>query len=385
MTTTAGDLEVLRLRMRKALNGFGNGLPEEASNERLRAYDPGVELFPVPELVLFALREVMGFRWSGPEENVRWKVWTELNGHLLGFALRRNGFRILCRRDVPHDVLGRASRQLSASLKHLEPLLSKYADGQILRGNLTLANRMTLLDDRYRFFRKLADDSFAAAEMADAEDDPDIFKAIEDFMEKRIGGEQEGFFASGAMVDGWFSGLEHRMLLLRAFLGKPLKPGEFKSFLGKKWDKRLAILLDDAGQSEGQVLSRLRKLKKTVRNPLAHGGVENDGGSFHFHLPKVGAIPANLSKHRARVRMSFFPISPSGHGDACAIFDAADALLSGGPFELPHQFVRWGVEPSFDSHSLELFRNAIAGGAAAVETLIERIGRQADRHHNMEY
>lgn len=73
--------------------------------------------------------------------------------------------------------------------------------------------------------------------------------------------------------------------------------------------------------------------------------------------------------------MSFFPIAPGTHADTCALFDAVDALLTSGGFELPNEFVRWGVDPQFDAASLSLYAEALADGPDAVDRLVEHLSR----------
>lgn len=126
-------------------------------------------------------------------------------------------------------------------------------------------------------------------------------------------------------------------------------------------------------------------MKAVIRNPLAHGGVENDGGAFYFHLPKIGAVPANLSRYRGRLEMSFFPIAASTHEQTCRLFDDVDAMLTSGPFALPNEFVLWGIDPQFDAKSVAEYGEAISQGSEAVEALVDHLDRLWERHVNMDY
>ena len=389
---TEGSIEVLKARLKKALAGFESGLPEGVRGCDLSSHSPDRKLCPVPELVLFALRNMLGFRWSGPWEKVRWTVYATVDDEPFGFALQKFGFRILTRREVPPQLLRRVTGQLSGSLKLLEPLLKIYAEEQIADGNLTLENRMGLYEGRYTYFRELADQAFAfkpkvkKARQKGADGGVGVLSGLAEQMNEMANAEHRGFFASGAMVDAWFSQLEHRMLLLRAFIGRPMARGAFNTFLAARWDDRLAALFEGRmDAAAGELLGRLRDVKATIRNPLAHGGVENDGGAFYFHLESVGAVPANLSRYRGRLRMSFVPIPATTHAEACALFDAVDMLLTTGQFELPNEFVRWGIDPQFDAESVEAYGGSIAQGPDAVETLIERLSREWERHTNMDY
>lgn len=389
---TKGSVEVLKARLRKALKGFESGLPEGVRDWDLSSHSPDRKLFPVPELVLFALRNMLGFRWSGPWEKVRWTVYATVDGEPFAFALQKFGFRILTRREVAPKLLKRVTGQLSGSLKLLDPLLKIYAEEQIADGNLTLENRMGLYDGRYTYFRGLADQAFAfkpkvrKARQKEADRKVGVLTGVTDHLNQMANAEHRGFFASGAMVDAWFSRLEHRMLLLRAFLGRPMARGAFNTFLAARWDDRLVALFEGRmDAAAGELLGRLRDVKATIRNPLAHGGVENDGGAFYFHLQGVGAVPANLSRYRGRLRMSFVPIPATTHVETCALFDAVDTLLTTGPFELANEFVRWGIDPQFEAETVQAYGCAIAQGPEAVEALVDQLGREWERHTNMDY
>lgn len=393
MTTKQDDpFGPLRAKLAKALKGFKSGLPKGCDPWSLRGGRPDPKLFPVPELVLFALRNVMGFRWSGHGEKVRWSVYATVEGEPFVFELRKFGFAIDHRADVALDLLRRVECQLSSALKLLEPLLSQYAKAQIAEGRLTLTNKMGEFDNRYRYFRKLADWAFAPAprqpqpsdESVETENHVKIFEDLTAQINADLARQQEGYFASAAMVEAYFSRLEHRVLLLRAFTEKPLGTGDFEAFLKLSWDERLNQVVG-SNAKWGKLLGRLRDIKATIRNPMAHGGVENDGGAFYFHMPHIGAIPANLSRYRGRLRMSFFPIADATHMEVCALFDEIDDYLSKGPLELPNDFVRWGIDPQFDGDTLERYAQALDGGREMVEALIERLGHEWERHANMDY
>ena len=386
------QLATLKRRMTKALKGFSSAYPNGANERAMMAHSPDRALFPVPELVLFGLHTIMGFRASGPWEKVRWTVFATVDGEPFGFTLRKFGFRILAPRDVAPKLLARVSGQLSTSLKLLEPLLKIYATAQIAEGNLTLQNRWRMYEDRYRYFRALADEAFAfelpeiATVTGNKANDVGRLQAAVASINRKGKADSHGFYASGAMVDAWFSGLEHRMLLLRAFLGQPLANGAFPAFLSAKWDERFAMLFaGGVDAAAGSLLGKLRDVKAVIRNPLAHGGVENDGGAFYFHLPKIGAVPANLSRYRGQLEMSFFPIAASTHEQTCRLFDDVDAMLTSGPFALPNEFVLWGIDPQFDAKSIAEYGEAISQGSEAVEALVDHLGRLWERHVNMDY
>lgn len=73
------------------------------------------------------------------------------------------------------------------------------------------------------------------------------------------------------------------------------------------------------------------------------------------------------------------------HADVCTLFDEFDAVLSEGALELPNEFVRWGIDPQFDADAVARYAEAIAGGADAVEALVDRLSHEWELHVNMDY
>lgn len=187
------------------------------------------------------------------------------------------------------------------------------------------------------------------------------------------------------MVDSYFSALEHRLVLLRAFTGGPLAKGGLVELLSTDWNEKLKLVVSPKDDPMGELLGRLRRIKERIRNPFAHGGVENDGGSLFFHLPHIGAVPANFSKFGDSIRFSFIPIEAGDHADVCGTFDKLDRLLKFGPFAGPNRLLEAGVDPSFDKKTLKMYAEAVAGGDEKLEEFIDRWGDAWMRHANMDY
>ncbi len=188
------------------------------------------------------------------------------------------------------------------------------------------------------------------------------------------------------MVDSYFSRLEHRLVLLRAFVGTPLAEGELLRLLAAKWDEKLKLVWPMPLPRRAELaLGRMRRIKERIRNPFAHGGAENDGGSLFFHLPQIGAIPANFSQFGNSVRFSFLPVDADDHAESCTVFDELDTLLCTGHLAGPDQLLKGGADPCFDARSLKQYADALAGGAQSVDEFIERWSQAWERHANMDY
>jgi hypothetical protein len=132
-------------------------------------------------------------------------------------------------------------------------------------------------------------------------------------------------------------------------------------------------------------LGRLRALKERVRNPFAHGGTENDGGSLFFHLPRIGAIPANFTKFGNSVRFSLLPIEEADFDDTCALFDEVDAIIGAAPLARPLKMIEAGLDPAFNPESLAHYRGVVDSVDKDFEAHLDHMGEEWARHANMDY
>ncbi|WP_368363552.1 hypothetical protein [Rhizobium mongolense] len=384
----------LRARVSKKLVGFSNEFPGRQFEEQMSVGSVEKADFPVPELILFTLRNIMGWHWSGEEEKVRWTVYGSVDGEPIFFSLRKFGFK------VGHKVGGkvpvsRVVGQLRAALKLVEEVLEPFAKHQIGKGEVVIANRFGEFSSRYLFFREKADKAFKKAKpkprkRKKARRRRDFGrKLMTDFvaeMNRAIKHEKRGFVYSVAMVDCFFSALEHRLVLLRAFTGRPMADGELAELLQSKWEEKLKSVIQVAGDRKVELLfGELREIKERVRNPFAHGGMENDGGSLFINMPRIGSVPANFSRFGKSVRFSHLPVGHDAHAEYCRIFDGLDDILSSGALLRPHRLLDAGVDPSFDAENLKTYLATVTGSDEAVEHFIARWSHEWERHANMDY
>lgn len=373
----------VRARIAAALSGFTRDFPDDTTTFGMEATRPDRADFPVPDLVLFLLREVMGFQWSGQGEKVRWSVYLSVAGEPVAFELRKFGFTIL-RRNQSLVSIERIRGQLHCALKVLEDALQPLAQGQIEFGRVTIANRYAEFNGRYQFFRDNADRCFSQAGRPPV--DQGEVQGFVEAVNAQLRAGREGFFYSTAMIDAYFSCLEHRLILLRAFSGRPLAPGELIEMLVAKWDDKLKDVLAVVGHRTNELLlGRLRGIKERIRNPFAHGGVENDRGSLFFQLPGVGAIPANFYRFKNSVHFNFNPIGSNDHAATCAVFDELDSVLETGSLAAPHRLLTSPIDPAFDAATLAEYADVVAGDAEGIEQYIDAWTANWERHVNMDY
>jgi hypothetical protein len=384
------DPDVLRRRLRQKLAGYAREGAEGIDPWALRRLGGGVaDDLPIPALILFALNRVLGYPHVEAGDKVRWAIGCMVAGQPVVFRDRKFGFEILV---APESTLewNRIVRPLKGALRVLEDeYLGPMASRQIGLGNVTIQNRFGEFQSRYRYFREAADEAFQQAIIQPAEPGSflvDSMSGMADIWNASTRAKRKGFFLSTAMVDAYFSFLEHRLILLRAFTGVPLGTGEFEQLVKSNWDGKLASVIKLTSTATGQrLLAQLKRIKEKVRNPFAHGGMENDGGSVFVHVPGFGALPANFSKIKDSVRFKHLPIEVEDHAAMAEVFDGLDSLLESGSLAGPHQFIDGGVDAAFDREALGEYAASIKEGAEAINAHIDAWNQEWMRHANADY
>lgn len=380
-------VEQLKAQLSRMLCGFSSEISKD--KYAVSTYKPEPSDFPVPELILYTLRDVLGWQWHGHGEKVRWTVYGSVCGEYVSFQFTKFGLRFT-RSHFTEIENSRIIRPLGAAIKVVEEHIRPQAKHLIEQGKFTMVNRFSEFTDRYKFFREKAGTSFKAADnppvVEEASGAEVGFAGLAGFLNHQHEHVTSGFYNSVAMIDCYFSGLEHRLLLMRAFSGVPLGLGGFREFMEMSWEQKIGLFLDvKKNKSNRDMLGHLKAIKDRIRNPFAHGGFENDKGAIFLHFPTLGAIPANFTDFAKSSRFTLFPIESENFTAICNTFDQLDQALSTGDLWGIHRFMETGVDPSFDEVSLKGYAQAIEGGESDVDKLIDRWGHAYEMHANMDY
>jgi len=385
--SSSADFTSLRPALQRVLGGFHrlSNSPDFSFQHRLDR-----NRFPVPELLLILLRDVMGFDWDGPGEKVLWSVYFVVDKH--SFAVEHAKFGLRVRSSAGEGaMLCRVLGQLESALGRLERRLQPLIAQQIADGNVILANRSAQFRARYLFFRDQADTAFRTSkpprQAHGSEPRPHVeeVQVLVGEFSYRIRAERQGFFYSVAATDAYFSYLEHQLTLLRAFLGAPLPDTGVVGFLRSRWDEKLKDVLATSSTTHAALIGRLRDLKERIRNPFAHGGVENDGGSIFCILPGVGPIPGNMSRTRNGAHFKWIPVDTEDHQASCLLFDELDEVLAKGRLSKASLMAGGGVDPAWNEDAFKNYRKLMRSSRSNVRHYIEHWNDEQDRHDNMDY
>lgn len=337
--------------------------------------------FPIPSLLHFGLTQLLCLEDAGPEEKVRWSVAFGFRGATYAFELRKFGLRLLCE---PHNLDTPLTREVLGKARALTDLVEAHlsefvAAQQLASGNFTIENLFHRLDDRYSILRDQALNAYATPPPAPVtEQGPNRGWTSYDFDKPR----REGAAFATAAVDAYFSRIEHTFCLCAAFLPQAVRGDEFLTFLAENWPAKARRLLNLADPVAKRFYDRLLEIRDEWRNPLAHGGFLSSGGSLHFHVPGIGALPARLCRTPHGVRVGF-RLPHESFEELVTLFDEYDAFLSDGPLRLPLRWAKSGLDVSFDAKNRKRLASAMED-EETFDDFIDGCAEAHDRYMNMD-
>jgi len=338
--------------------------------------------FPTPILLLYLLHDVCGFQTGYRGDKTHWIIPFTYKGLHYAISHEKFGLRIYSERGVdskPKEVLGKLQKALEYTEKNI---LHDIAQDQIAKGNITIINRFSYLDEQYRYFRHQAASAYSSEETPDTE--PKGLNFIAESLNKMVGAGMTGGFNALAMIDVYFSRLEHFLVLAFPFVGYNRDEDNLAEFAGLFWSDKFRKVLDFEDKETHRFYEALVGIKEKYRNTFAHGTFEKKGQSFFFHLEKYGAVPANMSGMRDSVHFNLLPIEQDGFDEICKLFDSFDNYLSNKALSNVWRFADSGLNLAIDSKNL----NELIQATKDAETYEEWIEKQcyfAAMYENADY
>lgn len=249
-------------------------------------------------------------------------------------------------------MLGKLKKILDLCEKEL---LSDFSKVQIYNGNITLINYFHKLDNQYQYFRERATFEYSSVTQEEPvlTDQSSIISILFKQMHEHNNKQRQGQYNALAMIDSYFSRLEHLLVLAFPFVSYDRKRDNLIKFVGSIWsDKFRRVININSAQAKAHYDS-LIDIKEKFRNTFAHGGFEKEGQSFYFHLDHIGIIPASMSGIKNSIHFNDFPIDNDIFKSICSVFDSFDKYLS--IIEIPQvwKYVQSGLHLSLADTDLE--------------------------------
>jgi hypothetical protein len=345
---------------------------------------------PVVAAVHLIMRLLIGTHDLGRAEKLAWEYPFTYRGRVCSLAMMKFGLRLYLQAPEGAEVRADADAdeiisKLAASARLVERnLLQSLVNDEVSENRIIVHNQVGQLRGMYQYFRDLAEAAYAgdgllAARFDEQHKDSVFLKQLRSLPEQ-----QEGFFATIAMITAYFSVLEH--LLVFALSVSDFDPAResLKDFIGlrllEKY-KRLYNVTDD--QEARGFYNRLHEVAEKWRNPYDHGGFDKRGGALSIAVPSLGAIPLMLSDIRGHPTFHFLPERETSFDEVTILFDELDAWLRQSPLGPGIAWADAGLNISFEAERVVEMRQAIASGT--FDDLLTRVSYLDDQMTNMDW
>lgn len=281
---------------------------------------------PAPALLALVLSEVIGADvHRQPYEKVHWTVAFNYKGRPASLALQKFGLRLRVAGDpgLGKELLGRLNKAMKvAERRSVQPWVKERTAG----GHVEVENQATRFRHMYEFFREQAEESFS--QPAPNEGQGGDLDGLVAGLNATFAAHAEGLYYGLAMLDAYFSWIEHVLVLLLPFAGYDPAQDDLIGFIGSRWgDKYQRVLGIDMKESK-VFHDDLTTVKERLRNTFAHGGFEKRGASLFVPLEGYYPIPAMLSRANESALFHLFPMTESTLQHATDLLDRFDQYLA---------------------------------------------------------
>jgi hypothetical protein len=340
-------------------------------------------LFPEPAVLLFVLHRLCGLPLGYRGEKTHWIVPFLFRGVQCAIALEKFGVRLYVSRPLDGttshaELLGKLRKAVESAERHI---LTAIAQEQIDAGQITVANHFHRLSNQYLYFRERASICYSSRE---SQRETRVDQGLTELLNSAFRAGAEGAYNALAMVDAYYSRLEHLLVFALPFAHFDRNADDLTQFVGKLWSEKLKRVLDIQALPMQAYYDRLVAIKEKYRNTFAHGAFEKNGASFYFHLPDFGAVAASMSGRRHSVHFNLFPIESDSFKEICALFDEVDGWLKHAGLRFGWTLAESGLDLSFDEKSLaEMLATSV--DLKTFEAWLDRESYFADMYANADY
>ena len=369
------------------------------------------EIKPIPYVVFIIFVYLKKYSFGGKWEKVNWEIPLKFKGTPFMVSHRKFGFEILSpqgygeNKALAIEAMHRIKKAIPVAEKLIEPHIRALVD----EGKVTIPNEYLNLRDRYEYFRENAERSYA-----EDKDRKDKWrKTLKDQFQKKDDRQRSvdvknkrsknqkcvevtslhkalrlSYISShnvAAMMDAYFSYLEHLLVFMKPFVYIDVVEHNLSSFIGMTWSEKFKSIYDINSDSYAKKhYDALNDIKESYRNVLSHGNLLKSDGSISVHMKHLGAIPIHLSRSKKSLSYGFGGITQKSFEEICEVFDAFDNFVEKGPTRYGIMYAKSGLYIAFDIDSKKSFKEAMVSDQKFV-AFLEYLSHEIDKAANMDW
>ena len=401
MASLAHFYEQRSARVRKAARAIvpsvrGQHADDDGIAREHHQFDVERHNLPIPSIARATLL-CLGCYDAGRSEKVAWRIPFQLDGNPCFLEDQKFGVNLhawLPSTSTEGEVAefgARFLRILKVAMRIAETdIFYPAIKAQVGLGKLGLRNQAGSLRSTYLYFRESARLAFASegrlqepAPPVDVGGTPEVFGSeyIRAWTAERVR-TQEGSANTVAMVNSFFSYMEHYLVLALPFSTADLARVELTNFMGSTWSEKFKTVINILKLSETKALyDRLVHVAETYRNPLAHGGDDKKGSTLSVFLEQVGRVPLMLSGIEKTPSFRLDPFDDSSFEEVTAIFDQVEDLLNGPLLGNASRWIDGGFDVFFDADEHASYH----AQDESFGQFCEKRGREWERQTNMDW
>jgi hypothetical protein len=390
-------------RLIRASKSFKVEPNTEQKRQGIRVRIPRSTL-PLPEIARAVLL-IIGARDLGRSDKTAFEVFFAFEGTPCVFALRKFGadVNVWLPIGAPEGEAEMFAGRLLDAIKELMKIAEADIFGPAIKesveaGELVLMNNAAALRSQYRYFRESARLGFEEKgrlqeplpereldSQGEVEDGADVRRLLHEgwhSWQMKDLASKEGSFNATAMVNAYFSYLEHYLSLAVAFTPLPAASLAIAKFLGDSWASKFKTVFDVSVTGEAKSLyDALLHVAETYRNPLAHGGWDKRGPTASVTLDGIGRVPLMIAGFERTVAFRLEAFDPDGFEDVCALLDKVDMLLADIGGGNAHEWIASGLDVYFRTENRTKYR----AGVDEFRRYLDRNEEMWERQTNMDW
>ncbi|MGN7986468.1 hypothetical protein ACTJKC_03950 [Pedobacter sp. 22226] len=278
-----------------------------------------------------------------------------------------------------------AIKNIDNAIPFAEQLFQEEIKQKVIDGRISLSNEYRPIKERYDFFRRKA--AAIYKKMNFPTPTGDALRDYEMLIMQNLLTPPEASFYTVAMLDAFFSLLEHSLVLIIPFLnhGFP-ENNNLEQFIGMNWKGKYQYVFSKSDpKTVAHQLNALIDIKEEYRNPISHGHFHKNGNSFNVHMENLGAIPMSLSKNRGNLSYGFKLPGDKEFKQICNVLDCFDDFIAKNKeTKYGIQYIKTGFIVAFDKSSHEKYMDAMSS-EKAFGNFLDYTSYQIESSANMDW
>jgi hypothetical protein len=324
------EIEAVREKARRALGPVKPATDSTPADGdflfKAHRTDAGRKL-PAQHLVYFVLADLLDFRDLGRFEKLAWSIPVDFNGRAFLIEHRKFGVGVFAAggdRDEAEAAM--IVNHIHKAVKAARPFFDWLATKAVEDSEVNVRNNSISLFERFEYLRDLYR---TKAEEAEKRQDERIVKSgtTKDggswqsisYPATRLRTEEK--WLGLAAIEAFFSWTEHVLIHISILRGTLSSADEVARAAEADWATKFKLAFDLTDTRSKQFYDELLKIRKELRNFVAHGSFGKEGEAFHFHS-SAGAVPVRLPDTAGSGIFSFGQAGPFNVKSALASIEA---------------------------------------------------------------